>query len=145
KKYQKGIYEYIQHLKETNNFNYVKLVFIVIDKRVLEDEFENLGIKYKLIRAKDESKTEKEFLLKREKIMSQIKETSIDKSEKIRAINRDGINKSYEYHGYNALVGTTVISELALKSDSIDNPEEIGKTYDKIEDVKLKKSSRHYY
>ena len=140
KRYQRGIFDFVQYLKEIDSFDRSKIAFIVIDERVLEDDFYDLGIKYKLMVAKEESKTEQEFLAKREKILSQIKITNTDKSERIDSINRGELGKgAFLYYGYNTLGVTHIVSPKMMKAGYYENlyKEEVGKTYDKLEEINM--------
>ena len=67
--YRKQIYEFIQFMKETGTFEYVDLDILVVDKRILLNEFQNnsIGTLTKLAEIQ-ENISEKEFLKKRKNI-----------------------------------------------------------------------------
>ena len=71
--YRKQIYEFIQFMKETGTFEYVDLDILVVDKRVLLNEFQNnsIGTLTKLAEIQ-ENISEKEFLKKRKNIMNEL-------------------------------------------------------------------------
>ena len=71
--YRKQIYEFIQFMKETGTFEYVDLDILVVDKRILLNEFQNnsIGTLTKLAEIQ-ENISEKEFLKKRKNIMNEL-------------------------------------------------------------------------
>ena len=71
--YRKQIYEFIQFMKETGTFEYVDLDILVVDERILLNEFQNnsIGTLTKLAEIQ-ENISEKEFLKKRKNIMNEL-------------------------------------------------------------------------
>ncbi|OFL80494.1 hypothetical protein [Fusobacterium sp. HMSC073F01] len=71
--YRKQIYEFIQFMKETGTFEYVDLDILVIDERILFNEFQNnsIGTLTKLAEI-PENIPEEEFLKKRKNIMNEL-------------------------------------------------------------------------
>ena len=140
--YRKKIYEFIQYMKKTDTFDYVDLGIIVVDERILTDEFfGNNELKEKLIQAREELEDE-EFRIKRREIMKDITE-EIDPnklSEKLADIN---INWTYKAKGgvykssyYNTLLYSKVYSPKYILSRGFDD-EKIT-NFEKINDVEFK-------
>ena len=137
--YRKQIYEFIQFMKETGTFEYVRLSFYIIDERMLaegaEKCFEN--IKYK-------SKTRKGITEEIDKILNPMTKkyevlTKEEKERKLESFNKKNIDK--EIRGILLLVpiGSTKYIENNYFTD-----EEIlkifgrKKLYDKLEDIQFK-------
>ena len=91
--YRKQIYEFVQFMKQTGTFEYVDLDILVIDERVLLDEFitNKIGTITKLENlSKDLS--EEEFLKNRKNIMNEL--NSFFDKNKCYQKNIDNINKN---------------------------------------------------
>ena len=137
--YRKQIYEFIQFMKETGTFEYVRLSFYIIDERMLvegaEKCFEN--IKYK-------SKTRKGITEEIDKILNPMTKkyeilTKEEKERKLESFNKKNIDK--EIRGILLLVP---IGSIKYIENNYFTNEEIlkifgrKKLYDKLEDVQFK-------
>ncbi len=137
--YRKQIYEFIQFMKETGTFEYVRLSFYIIDERMLaegaEKCFEN--IKYK-------SKTRKGITEEIDKILNPMTKkyevlTKEEKERKLESFNKKNIDK--EIRGILLLVP---IGSIKYIENNYFTYEEIlkifgrKKLYDKLEDIQFK-------
>ncbi|EPC09117.1 hypothetical protein [Fusobacterium ulcerans] len=137
--YRKQIYEFIQFMKETGTFEYVRLSFYIIDERMLaegaEKCFEN--IKYK-------SKTRKGITEEIDKILNPMTKkyevlTKEEKERKLESFNKKNIDK--EIRGILLLVP---IGSIKYIENNYFTDEEIlkifgrKKSYDKLEDIQFK-------
>ena len=137
--YRTQIYEFIQFMKETGTFEYVRLSFYIIDERMLaegsEKCFEN--IKYK-------SKTRKGITEEIDKILNPMTKkyevlTKEEKERKLESFNKKNIDK--EIRGILLLVP---IGSIKYIENNYFTDEEIlkifgrKKLYDKLEDIQFK-------
>ena len=137
--YRKQIYEFIQFMKETGTFEYVRLSFYIIDERMLvegaEKCFEN--IKYK-------SKTRRGITEEIDKILNPMTKkyeilTKEEKERKLESFNKKNIDK--EIRGI--LLLAPIGSIKYIENNYFTNEEILKifgrkKLYDNLEDVQFK-------
>ena len=141
-KYREEIYKFLSFMKETGTFEYVDLDILVIDERILLDEFKNntIGTLTELNEINEKYVSEDEFLEKREKIMNKLNiyfdENKYYKSN-IDEINRNNLRKDGAaiYTRGNNLLYLKAYSPKYIKSQKLDNRKI--REYNSISDVKF--------
>ena len=141
-KYREEIYKFLSFMKETGTFEYVDLDILVIDERILLDEFKNntIGTLTELNEINEKYVSEDKFLEKREKIMNKLNiyfdENKYYKSN-IDEINRNNLRKDGAaiYTRGNNLLYLKAYSPKYIKSQKLDNREI--REYNSISDVKF--------
>ena len=140
--YREEIYKFLSFMKETGTFEYVDLDILVIDERILLDEFKNntIGTLTELNEINEKYVSEDEFLEKREKIMNKLNiyfdENKYYKSN-IDEINRNNLRKDGAaiYTRGNNLLYLKAYSPKYIKSQKLDNRKI--REYNSISDVKF--------
>jgi len=116
--YKSKIYSFIDHMKATKTYEYVRLGFIIIDERVLTKEFqENDMLKKQLVKLGEEYRdiNRDYFRIERRKLMSVLSETTNF------TISMEQINKGMpQISYYNTLLNMIIYSEKFLESRYID-------------------------
>ena len=140
--YRKQIYEFIQFMKETGTFEYVSLGIIIVDDRVLTEQFENNNKLKQELSTNRKLLSDIDFKKKKKELMNQITEKSSSEEikRKLERINRTNAFNSeggvYSWSFYNSLLYSHIYSEKYIESQKLDHREKL--KYDKIEDIKFR-------
>ena len=140
--YRKQIYEFIQFMKETGTFEYVSLGIIIVDDRVLTEQFENNNKLKQELSTNRKLLSDINFKKKKKELMNQItkKSSSKERKRKLERINRTNAFNSeggvYSWSFYNSLLYSHIYSEKYIESQKLDHREKL--KYDKIEDIKFR-------
>ena len=139
--YRAQIFKFLTFMKETGTFEYVDLDILVIDERILLDEFKNntIGTLNELNKINEKYTLESEFLKERRKIMSKLN-IYFDKNKyyknNIEEINKSNLRKKGAaiYTKGNNLLYVKVYSPKNIKSQGY--KKEL-KNYDTLKEIEF--------
>ncbi|WP_177160775.1 hypothetical protein [uncultured Fusobacterium sp.] len=140
--YRKQIYEFVQFMKQTGTFEYVKLNFSIIDERIITNEFTSKNLQQEILtiyeKALNNEITGEEFKEKRRKILSEIKNPYNLSKNKLNEWNKGNIISIDDKLGMaSTILFSKIISEKFIASNEYFYKDYPKKSYDKIEDIKL--------
>lgn len=140
--YRKQIYEFVQFMKQTGTFEYVKLDFSIIDERIITNEFTSKNFQQEILtiyeKALNNEITGEEFKEKRRKILSEIKVPYNLNKNKLDEWNKGNIISIDDKLGMaSTILFSKIISEKFIASNEYFYKDYPKKKYDKIEDIKL--------
>ena len=140
--YRKQIYEFVQFMKQTGTFEYVKLDFSIIDERIITNEFTPKNFQQEILtiyeKALNNEITGEEFKEKRRKILSEIKVPYNLNKNKLDEWNKGNIISIDDKLGMaSTILFSKIISEKFIASNEYFYKDYPKKKYDKIEDIKL--------
>lgn len=140
--YRKQIYEFVQFMKQTGTFEYVKLNFSIIDERIITNEFTSKNLQQEILtiyeKALNNEITGEEFKEKRRKILSEIKNPYNLSKNKLNEWNKGNIISIDDKLGMaSTIFFSKIISEKFIASNEYFYKDYPKKSYDKIEDIKL--------
>ena len=162
-KYKEKIFKFLTQLEDMTHFFSLELGIYILDERILAPSY-NSEIKEELIKLGDNHTSSKDFIIEREKLLSQLndeykKMSETEKNEAIYKLKRGELDSYYkkDYIYYTMLYHTIFFKNTSPRKDSfsfyqeppMDNPEEI-LLYNSMEiyygqqNAKMKELKEHY-